>query len=114
VDVWEYFGQKEREFRDYSLAPDGPWDSLFAEEVGSNGMLGRIFGNLRLISAQDAEDALDAFIAINETVVVRGKSIHRVEYSYFLVVDGVADRRLGARPFAYPPGHRHRGPRGPD
>jgi len=83
MDVWEYFLAKEAEYRNLSLTPDREWSELFAEEEGSVGQRGRVFGALRL----DCE--ADAFLAVSEVVVVSGSWCEREEYGYFFVLDGV-------------------------
>jgi hypothetical protein len=101
VDVYDYFHDKEREFADLGLTPDRAYDDLFAEEAGSNGLRGRIFGNLRL----DCE--ADAFLAVSEVVVVKGSWCDREEYGYFFIL-------VGAEMWGYerdlshnPPVHMH-------
>jgi len=81
MDVWTYFAQKEREFRDLSLVPDRDFAELFAEAAGSDGRRGRVFGNLNLTD--------NAFLAVSELVVVVGSHVRRREYGYFLVIDGI-------------------------
>lgn len=99
MDVWTYFAQKEREFAELSLVADRETHEMFAEENGSDGRRGRVFGSVVLMEG--------AFIAISEVVVVRGNRIHREEYAYFLVIDGIEawgyERDLSHRP----PVHRH-------
>jgi hypothetical protein len=101
MDVWEYFVQKEREFADLSLTADRQSSDLFAEEAGSNGQRGRIFGNLNL------DSPVPAFLAVSELVVVEGNHVRREEYGYFLVIKGVEiwgyERDLSHDP----PVHRH-------
>src|SRR5437773_88204 len=93
--------QKEREFQDLSLAPDRSFDDLFAEEAGSDGQRGRIFGSLWLDSERPA------FLAVSELVVVRGNHVHREEYAYFLVIDGVEIFGYERDPSHEPAVHRH-------
>jgi hypothetical protein len=101
MDVWEYFVQKEREFADLSLTADRQSSDLFAEEAGSNGQRGRIFGTLNL------DSPVPAFLAVSELVVVEGNHVRREEYGYFLVIKGVEiwgyERDLSHDP----PVHRH-------
>lgn len=104
MDVWEYFGQKEREFAELSFVPEFGPENLFAEEAGSNGKRGRIFGNLRMMP-EDGE--LDAFLSISETIIVKGNHIHREEYAYFLVIDGVEIGGWERDLSHHPPVHRH-------
>jgi hypothetical protein len=102
MDVWEYFAQREREFAGLSVAPDPRITEMFAEEAGSNGMRGRIFGTVFL--------AENAYLAISEKVVVRGNHIHREEYGYFLVVDDAEVWGYERDPSHEPAVHRHIGP----
>jgi hypothetical protein len=81
MDVWTYFDQREREATQLSLAPEGPFDRMCAEEDGSNGTRGRIFGRFVLTDG--------AYLQIHELVEVEGNGIHRIEYGYFLVIDGI-------------------------
>jgi hypothetical protein len=99
MDVWEYFGQKEREFRELSLVPDRDFEELFAEAAGSNGRRGRIFGNLNLTD--------NAFLAVSELVIVAGSHIRRLEYGYFLVIDGEEIWGYERDPTHSPTVHRH-------
>ena len=79
MDVWTYFQQKEREFRELSLAPDREFSRLVAEEEGSGGRRGRLFGRAILTEG--------AYLSIHEVVVVVNDHVHRLEYGYFLVID---------------------------
>jgi hypothetical protein len=98
LDVWTYFAQREREFEELSLAPDPP-DAMFAVERGSSGRRGRVFGHVYLSDT--------VYLEISEVVVVQNDHIHREEYAYFLVMDGVEmwgyERDLSHDP----PVHRH-------
>lgn len=78
--VWDYFHQKEAECRNYSLAPDGPFNEMCMEEAGSEGKRGRIFGNFSLSDR--------AYLSVHEAIVVEGEHVHRESYGYFLVIDG--------------------------
>jgi hypothetical protein len=80
MDVWEYFATRERECSELSLHPECSFAELCAEEKGSNGTRGMIFGKLTMTA--------DAYLQISESVVVTGTGVHREEYSYFLVYDG--------------------------
>jgi hypothetical protein len=101
-DVWSYFAQKEKEFEELSLAPDRPVPQLFGEERGSNGQRGRIFGNLFLTDW--------AFLTVSELVIVEDDHVHRLEYAYFLIVDGEEVWGYERDPSHDPPVHRHSGP----
>ena len=68
VDVYEYFATRERECAELSLAPDTSFDDMFAEEDGSEGQRGFMWGRLDLSER--------AFLNVLETVVVRGSGIH--------------------------------------
>lgn len=99
MDVWTYFSQKERELRELSLAPEGPFEDMVAEEKGSNGRRGRIFGNAIVTE--------HAYLSIHEVVVVVDDHVHREEYGYFLVVDGEEIWGYERDPSHEPPVHRH-------
>jgi hypothetical protein len=101
MDVWDYFWQKEREFSDLSLTPDREFDDLFAEERGSNGQRGRIFGNLNL------DSPVEAFLAVSKLVVVEENHVHREEYAYYLVVRGDEIWGYERDPTHTPAVHRH-------
>jgi hypothetical protein len=101
MDIHEYFAQKEREFEDLSLVPDREYEDLFAEAEGSNGRRGRIFGNLSLAGVDHA------FLAVSERVVVVGKHVRRLDYAYYLVIDGVEIWGYERDPTHDPPVHRH-------
>jgi hypothetical protein len=103
IDVWTYFEQRERECSDLSVHPaGGSFDGMFTEEAGSDGRRGRIFGELEL--------AANVRLSISETVVVGGNRIHRLEYAYYLIIEGVEvwgyERDLSHSPAE----HRHVGP----
>ena len=102
LDVWVYFEQKEKEYAELSLEPDRHMEQMFAAEAGSGDQQGRIFGNLFLEN--------DAFLAVHEVVVVDGNHVHRLEYSYFLVMDGREVWGYERDPTHDPPVHRHTGP----
>lgn len=78
-DVWDYFERRDREVAAQSCA----WDddgTRYAEEHGSNGQRGRIWGRVLLSD--------HAFLQVNEAIKVDGGYVRRVEYAYFLVYDG--------------------------
>jgi hypothetical protein len=102
LDVWAYFHQREREVRELSLGPDGDFWAMVAEEAGSGGQRGRIFG--RFILAEGA------YLSVSEKVVVVEDHVHREEYAYFLIVDEVeiwGYERDSAPDHAAQPVHRH-------
>ena len=74
---------------------------MFADEEGSDGRRGRIFGPLILQE--------DAFLQIHELVEVQNDHVHRLEYGYFLVIEGVEIWGGERDPTHDPPVHRHRG-----
>lgn len=76
-------GRRKKEFRELSLEAEDDLAELFAEEGGSQGRRGRIFGNLTL-----AGSPVRAYIRISELVAVRGNRMTREEYAYYLIVDG--------------------------
>lgn len=83
MDVWTYFEQKEKEYTDLSLVQDRAPDAMFSEQGGSSGRRGRVFGVLFM-----AGSPVEAYISCSERVLVRGNSMTREEYAYFLVIDG--------------------------
>jgi hypothetical protein len=105
VDVWTYFEQRERECESLSLVPDGHYAETVSEEVGSDGMRGRVFGRFWMM------DDPPAYLAVSEVVVVTENDvIHREEYGYFLVIDG-EEVRGWERDLSHDPAvHRHTGP----
>jgi hypothetical protein len=72
---------------------------MFAEERGSNGKRGRVLGHAYL--------AEDAYLEIHEVVVVQDSHVHREEYGYFLVIEGVEIWGYERDPTHDPPVHRH-------
>lgn len=82
MDVCTYFLQRASEVRGLSLGVDGDDPmNICAEEEGTDGQRGTVFGNLVLDE--------DAYLAVSEKVVVTAAgAIHREEYAYFLIVDG--------------------------
>jgi hypothetical protein len=78
VDVWEYFRQRERECNEMSV--DGRRLECFEEE-GSHGQRGRLLGEVYF--------AEDIYLQVSEKVEVIDNHVHRTEYAYFLIVDGV-------------------------
>lgn len=75
--VWEYFEQRRRECEKLGLPveADGFW-----EKEGSNGTRGRIFMVHRLTD--------NAVLAVSEFVECRGSHIERLEYGYYLIING--------------------------
>jgi hypothetical protein len=105
VDVWTYFEQRERECASLSLVADGPYADTVAEEAGSDGMRGRVFGRFWLT------DEPPAFLAVSEVVVVTtAETVHREEYAYFLVINGEEVAGWERDLSHDPPVHRHIGP----
>lgn len=101
MDVYEYFESKERECRELSLVPDGEFSEMFAEEAGSDGARGIVFGRLVL------DD--HSFLSVFESVEVQGSGIHREEYSYYLIRDGIEMWGYDRDPSHNPAEHMHRG-----
>jgi Family of unknown function (DUF6516) len=99
VDVYEYFHSRERECRGLGLAPEDSFDAMFAEEEGSDGKRGMVFGRLILSDR--------AFLQVHEAVVVRGSGIHREEYAYHLIYDGEELLGFDRDPTHDPPEHGH-------
>jgi hypothetical protein len=101
MDVYEYFHSRERECLELSLAPDTSFDEMFAEEAGSDGTRGIMWGRLILSER--------AFLSVWESVVVVGSGIHREAYSYYLIIDGFEIWGYDRDPGHVPPEHMHRG-----
>jgi hypothetical protein len=101
VDVYEYFHTREREFHELSLVPDGDIAEMFAEEEGSGGQRGTMFGRVVL------DDR--TFLNVYESVVVVGTGIHRDEYSYYLIRDGLEVWGYDRDPSHDPEEHMHQG-----
>lgn len=101
MDVYEYFHSREKECRELSLAPDTCFDDLFAEEYGSDGQRGLMWGRLVLSER--------AFLSVFESIVVVGSGIHREEYSYYLIIDGYEIWGYDRDPDHEPQEHMHRG-----
>jgi hypothetical protein len=80
--------------------PSSGYDSLFAEEAGSEGMRGTIFGRLWLVPP-------NAYLAVYEKVECDSRRCERVEYAYFLVIDGDEVWGYEKDPTHEPPLHRH-------
>lgn len=97
MDVWEYFASKHKEIAEASLAVDDGF--LFAEENGSGGQRGRLWGRI-IISER-------AFLQVSERVVVVGSGIHRDEYAYYFVRDGSELWGYERDPTHDEPEHRH-------
>ena len=102
MDVYEYFHSRERECRALSLAPDTCFDDLFAEEEGSDGQRGIMWGRLVLSDR--------AFLQVFESLYVEGTGIHREQYSYYLIIDGFEVWGYDRDPGHDPPEHMHEGP----
>ncbi len=101
MDVWEYFHQREAECRDLSLVPDGSFAEMCSALDGSEGQGGIFFGRLILSER--------AFLNVFELVRVHGTGVHRVRYSYYLIIDGTEVWGYDRDPDHDPPLHRHQG-----
>jgi len=98
VDIWEYFQSREREIGEQSAA----WDEgvhPYAEEHGSYGQRGRIWGRLILTD--------QAFLQVHEVVEVTGTGVHRIEYAYFVIYDGAELWGIERDPTHDPALHQH-------
>jgi hypothetical protein len=96
MDVWTYFEQRERECDDMSVSAD---DLIFTEEEGSDGRRGRILGTI------DFTDEI--YLQVSESVVVVGNHIRRIDYAYFVIVDGVEFWGFERDPSHDPAVHAH-------
>jgi hypothetical protein len=104
MDVWTYFEQRESECASLSLVPEGRFAEMVREELGSDGMRGRLFGRFWLM------DDPRAFLSVSELVIVTAENtIHREEYGYFLVIDGEEVSGWERDLSHDPPVHRHTG-----
>lgn len=100
MDVWEYFHQRERECERLSLTPSPTLPTEYRELQGSNGARGLIIARLDMTER--------ASISVMERVVVQDDSyIHRLEYSYFLISDGVEVHGRERDPTHDPAEHGH-------
>lgn len=99
MDVWDYFHQKEDEFRRNSVFPDR---HMFQATPGSEDRRGRVFGNLNFSD--------NAYLSVLEFVVVRAnRYIHREKYAYFLVIGSEEIGGYERDRTHSPPVHRHCG-----
>ena len=101
MDVYTYFHQRERECRELSLVPDISFEEMFAEEAGSDGARGFMWGRLSLTGR--------AFLNVLETVIVVRSGVHRERYSYYLIIDGLEVWGYDRDPDHSPAEHMHRG-----
>ena len=105
MDIWEYFLQKETEFRSFSLTPanDRGYAGMFFADSENEDRRGRILGGLDLTHP--------ARIEISEqTEIIDASYAHRLSYSYYLVVDGAEVWGYDRDPTHPIPEHRHSGP----
>ena len=102
MDVWEYFEQKEREFRELSLVPLTSRSAMFVEYLGSDGRRGHILGELMLTER--------AKLSVHERIAVVGNHIRRLDYHYYLVIDGEEVWGYDRDPAHTPAEHGHVGP----
>src|SRR4051812_38288808 len=72
---------------------------MFAEEEGSHGKRGRIWGRILLTDR--------TFLQVSERVEVSGGSARRTEYAYFLVIDGAEVWGYERDPTHDPAVHKH-------
>jgi hypothetical protein len=104
VKCWlvdEYFHSRERECRELSLVPDTCFEDMFAEEEGSEGERGMVFGRLVLTES--------TFLSVFESVEVVGSGVHREAYSYYLIRDGFEVWGYDRDPSHTPEEHMHHG-----
>lgn len=101
MNVWDYFQQRDREIAEQS----GAWDddlgpTPYAEEHGSNGQRGRIWGRVTLTAR--------AFLQVNECVqIIDGSHVTRLVYAYYLIYDGAQLWGEERDPTHDPAVHRH-------
>lgn len=101
MDVYEYFHSRERECREHSLVPEMEFPDIFAEEEGSGGKRGIVYGRLNLTDK--------GYLRMFEVVVVEGSGIHRERYSYYMVYDGDEKWGYDRDPGHDPADHGHEG-----
>jgi hypothetical protein len=97
VDVWEYFERKKAEVEDFGLSLDDQF--LLAEEEGSEGQRGRVWGRIGFTER--------TFLQVSERVRVEASGVHRVDYAYYLIVDGEEVWGYERDPTHDPAVHRH-------
>lgn len=98
-DVWEYFEQWEHFCTDNSLHPDTSFERMCSALAESEDKRGRIFGRL-VISDR-------AFLSVSELVVIENDHAYRKEYSYYLIIEGLAVWGYDRDPTHDPPDHGH-------
>jgi hypothetical protein len=76
--IAEYVEERERECKALSLYHLE--EATYAVELGSDGKRGRVMMALGLTER--------AYMAISELVEVRSDYVHRLEYAYYLIIDG--------------------------
>ena len=96
MDVWDYFQRREGEFAELSV--DGS-DVGFFETEGSEGQAGRLIGHVYL--------SADCYLDIQERVVIEDGNVRRLDYGYFLIIDGVEYWGYERDLTHNPPVHRH-------
>jgi hypothetical protein len=101
VDVWEYFATRERECKECSLVPQGPFHTFSAAATDADGKRGIIWGRLTLTER--------SYVDMSELVVVRGSGITRLRYSYYLIIDDEEVWGCDRDPEHDPATHRHEG-----
>lgn len=96
MDVWDYFNRRRGEFDEMSVNGDSVG---FYEAEGSEGMSGRLMGHVFFSES--------AYLDIQERIVIRDGTPHRVDYGYFFIVDGVEYWGYERDLTHDPPVHRH-------
>jgi hypothetical protein len=77
VDIWDYFDRREGECKECSLGLEGDFPLYCAES--SDGQRGIFYGRLILSER--------AYLSVFETLCLRGSTIQRERYSYYLTID---------------------------
>lgn len=100
MDIWDYFERRKRECRDLGLGPSDSIPPQHAEKKGSNGTCGLIIA--RYYMSDTALIEVMEFVAIVDEAYAQ-----RVQYSYYLVVDGAEHYARERDPSHSPAVHGH-------
>jgi hypothetical protein len=100
VDIWDYFERHQRECRSLGLVESDNFPIQYFAMEGCNDMRGLILGRY------DLGDR--AFVGAKEIVeIVEGNYPQRVQYAYYLIVDGFEEFARERDPSHHPAVHGH-------